>query len=117
MTIFTSPEGVPDDLPNWFSPAIRISILLVNGVLLLLIANARRWALVVSIVLYLGGAAVLFTLGFIEGWNNPDAEIGAGLLDSVVLGLQAIAELVAYGFLLTAASRGWFAEWRQRRAR
>jgi hypothetical protein len=91
------PAPVDPALPAWFGPVVGSLTFLFAAFLVGAIATGRRWALVLSVVLFVVGLPA--SLSFLK------EDSLAGLL---VFGGQTLAGGAAYGLLFTKASRRWF---------
>lgn len=101
-------EHAPVDpaLPTWFGPVVGSFTLLLVAFLVSAIATGRRWALVLSVVLFVVGLPA--SLSFLR-------EYGLGGL--LVFVGQTLASGAAYVLLCTEASRQWFRAAREFRRR
>jgi len=101
-------EPAPGDpaLPAWFGPVVGSLTLVFVAFLVGAMATGRRWALVLSVVLFVVGLPA--SLSFLKEYGR------GGLL--VFVG-QTLASGAAYGLLCTKASRQWFGAAREFRRR
>jgi len=106
VRMLLEPAPVDAALPPWFGPVVGGLTLLFLAFLVGAIATGRRWALVLSVVLFVVGLPAF--LSFLK-----DDRL-AGLL---VFGGQTLAGGAAYVLLFTKASRQWFREAREFRGR
>lgn len=106
MRMLREPAPVDPALPTWFGPVVGGLTLLFLAFLVGAIATGRRWALVLSVVLFVVGLPPSVSL-LKEGSL-------AGLL---VFGGQTLAGGAAYVLLFTKASRQWFRAAREFRRR
>lgn len=100
------PAPVDPALPTWFGPVVGGLTLVFVAFLVGAIAAGRRWALVLSIVLFVVGLPA--PLAFLKEYGP------GGLL--VFVG-QTLASGAAYVLLCTKASRQWFRAAREFRRR
>jgi hypothetical protein len=106
VRMLLEPTPVDPALPTWFGPVVGGLTLLFLAFLVGAIATGRRWALVLSVVLFVMGLPA--SLSFLKEGSL------AGLL---VFGGQTLAGGAAYVLLFTKASRQWFREAREFRRR
>lgn len=97
-TLF-EPMPVDPNVPAWFVLLLGSITFLWAALFVYLIATGRRWALILSVVMFFAG--LLLSLPFL-------AEENVGMV--VAFSIQSLACLVAYGLLFTKASRIWFSE-------
>jgi hypothetical protein len=92
-------EAAPGDpaLPTWFTPVVGGLTFVFVAFLVGAIASGRRWALVLSVV--------LFVVGLPASLAVLKADSVAGLF---LFGGQTLAGGAAYALLLTKSSRQWF---------
>ena len=109
VRMLLEPAPVDPSLPTWFTPVVGSLTFVLLAFLLGAIASGRRWALVLSIVLFVAGLPA--SLALLKG-------------DSVALvllvGGQTLVAGTAYVLLLTRSSRQWLRaarEFRKLRAR
>lgn len=106
VRMLLEPAPVDPALPTWFGPVVGSLTFLFLAFLVGAIATGRRWALVLSVVLFVVGLPA--SLAFLK------APSLGGLL--VFVG-QTLASGAAYVLLCTEASRQWFRAAREFRRR
>ena len=100
------PAAVDPALPPWFAPVVGGLTLLFLAFLVGAIATGRRWALVLSVILFVVGLPA--SLSFLKGQSL------GGLL---LFGGQTLAGGTAYVLFCTKPSRQWFRAARELRRR
>jgi uncharacterized membrane protein len=106
VRMLLEPAPVDPALPAWFGPVVGGLTFLLLALLVGAMATGRRWALVLSVVLFVVGLPASLSL-------LRDRSLG-GLL---VSGGQTLAGGIAYVLLCTRASRQWFRAARELRRR
>lgn len=106
VRMLLEPAPIDPALPPWFGPVVGGLTLLFIAFLVGAIATGRRWALVLSVVLFVVGLPA--SLSFLK-------EHGLGGL--LVFVGQTLAGGAAYVLLCTKASRQWFRAAREFRRR
>jgi len=106
VRMLLEPAAVDPALPIWFGPVVGGLTFLFLAFLVGAMATGRRWALVLSVVLFIVGLPASLSLLKEHGLG--------GLL---VFGGQTLAGGAAYVLLCTKASRRWFRATREFRRR
>ena len=97
LRMLLEPAPVDPVLPSWFGPVVGGLTFLVLALLVYAIATGRRWALILSVALFVIGLPA--SLPFLQE-QSPRA--------LVVSGGQVLASAAAYVLLFTKTSREWF---------
>lgn len=93
------PAPVELDMPILFIPLVAIISFILLAILVCLIATGRRWAVILSLLLFLLGLpSTVFVLGM------------QSVSEIVVSSIQLLFQVTAYTLLFTKESRRWFAE-------
>jgi hypothetical protein len=95
--VFLDTLPVNRDLPTWFNPSVVTVSFLVNALLIYAIETGRRWALIVSVALFVVG--VPMSVRYLR-------EASVSLLAVSVA--QLLMAVAAYLLLFTSAARRWF---------
>ena len=104
VRMLLEPAPVDPALPTWFAPVVGGLTFLFLAFLVGAMATGRRWALFLSVVLFVVGLPA--SLSFLKESSL------AGLL---VFGGQTLAAGAAYVLLFTKAARQWFGAAREAR--